>query len=111
MDSIIEYQERTRRIVCAANRLKSGLVVCGARHFDTFMRNQIEAANETHAHAEQGFIDQYGHFYTREEAWLIARKNNQIIRLVGNQAGKNIEIVNSDKDIPETAELYSENLY
>lgn len=42
----------------------------------------------------QGFIDQYGKFYDREEAWCVAEKNGQIIR-----------------DCGCPGELYSENLY
>lgn len=45
---------------------------------------------------EQGFIDQHGKFYTREEAFVIAKENDQLIR----QEGWNT-----------TGRLYSENLY
>lgn len=44
--------------------------------------------------AEQGFIDQRGNFLTREEAWIIAVNNNQIIR-----------------HLSSSGVLYSENLY
>lgn len=44
---------------------------------------------------EQGFIDQHGNFYSREEAWKIAQANGQIIRRVGGDEGR----------------LFSENLY
>ena len=27
---------------------------------------------------EQGFIDQFGNFYNRQEAWIIAEKHKQI---------------------------------
>lgn len=44
----------------------------------------------------QGFIDQHGTFYTRSEAYVIAKENGQLIRQEGwNSTGK----------------LYSENLY
>lgn len=82
-------------IVCAAIRHPDGRIVCGARHFDDVMRSQIGRRN---AHdwvaADQGFIDQFGHFHTREEAWEIAHRNQQIRRNVS---------------IPGT--LYSENIY
>lgn len=83
------------RIVCAANKLASGLIVCGARHHDKVMNAQIKAANETFVNEIQGFIDQHGVFYTRQEAWVIAEKNDQIIRRCGGDDGK----------------LFSENLY
>lgn len=86
-----------RRVVCAANRdKKSGLIVCGARHYDTVMQPQIVLLGCTQfGDMEQGFIDQWGVFMTREEAWVVAEAANQIIRRVGGDGKK----------------LYSENLY
>ena len=81
-------------IVCAANR-KDGIIVCGARHFDSIMRNQIERMGMDSKNWEQGFIDQKGNFLTREEAHKIASENNQIKRRCGGDENK----------------LYSENLY
>jgi hypothetical protein len=43
---------------------------------------------------EQGFIDQHGVFYSREQAWEIAEFRNQIVR-----------------ELPATGKLYSEHLY
>lgn len=80
-------------IVCAAIKLDNH-IICGARHFDSIMRNTIQALNIKHFHAEQGFIDQYCRFYTREEAYKIAVAKGQIRR---------------DHDI--TGRLFSEHLY
>lgn len=44
---------------------------------------------------EDGFIDQFGNFLTREEAYVIAIANNQMRRVFHDQEGS----------------LYSENLY
>lgn len=44
---------------------------------------------------DEGFIDQFGNFLTREEAHVIAVKQNQIIRRCGGDESR----------------LYSENLY
>ena len=82
-------------VVCAAIR-KGERIICGARHFDSVMREQINAS-EGIAHwrgAEQGFIDQKCQFITREDAWILAEKEGQIRRNVA----------------PEGT-LYSENLY
>jgi len=49
---------------------------------------------------EQGFIDQYGNFLTRKEAWVIAKRQNQIMRYVGNQSSESVDDI-----------LWSENLY
>jgi len=72
-------------IVCAANRNKNnGRIVCGARHFDPIMRAQIEASEGfvSWRNSDQGFIDQFGRFYDRWEAWKIAEKNGQIKKKV-----------------------------
>jgi len=47
---------------------------------------------------EEGFIDQHGRFYNRQDAWMIAALNDQIIRRVGG-------------DGPEQHGLFNENLY
>ena len=69
-------------IVCAANRWE-GVIVCGARHFDDIMRMQIGALHQNNkpdysGDWEQGFIDQWGNFHTREEALVIATEAGQI---------------------------------
>lgn len=73
-------------IVCAANKHKeTGTIFCGARHFDNPMRGQIKAAGYKFTGYEQGFIDQFGRFYDRKEAWIIAEKNGQIKRISGTK--------------------------
>lgn len=91
-----------QRVVCAAVRNReSGVVICGARHYDQVMRLAInslvtdEDARKKWYHSEQGFIDQFGAFLTRQEAWMIAFGEDQIRRRVGSDDGH----------------LYSENLY
>lgn len=73
-------------IVCAACwNFESGTMLAGARHFDMVMVSQLEAMDECLLAAinkqwEQGFIDQFGTFYTREEALKIAKENGQFKR-------------------------------
>ena len=82
-------------VVCAANRhLDTGRIICGARHWDAIMRSQVLPGESRRW--EQGFINQFGEFLTRKEAWVIAAKNKQIRRFC--YAG-------------QTGTLYSENLY
>lgn len=86
------------RIVCAANKHPTkGTIVCGARHYDNVMRAAIKEMGDREEwfDCEQGFIDQYGNFYTREEAYVVAKENGQIVRRCGGDNGK----------------LFSENLY
>ena len=92
------------RIICAANRiiLSNGqiAIVAGARHWDKVMHNVVDCMDKEMMELEQGFIDQYGNFYGREEAWVIAETNGQIIRRVGG-----------DTTLEGNGRLFSENLY
>lgn len=88
-----------RRVVCAANRY-CAVVVTSARHGDALMHQQMALLSpliqpKCFSMWEQGFIDQWGVFMTREEAWGVAKKASQIRKRVGGD----------DK------RLYSENLY
>lgn len=64
-------------IVCAANKLPSGVILCGARHWDSVMCAQADAMGVTGGDEEQGFINQFGEFKTRDEAMEVVRKNGQ----------------------------------
>lgn len=73
-------------IVCAANKHPTnGRIICGARHYDAAMRSQMEAAEgfASWRGCEQGFIDQFCQFYTREEAKILAEKNGQVKHSIG----------------------------
>lgn len=89
------------RIVCSANKLSNGVILIGIRHWDSHMHYQRslmvdddKAPELTKGHI-QGFLDQFGKFYTREEAYIVAEKNSQIIRNLNHSTNK----------------LYSEHLY
>ncbi len=86
-----------QRIICAAIKHKLvKIIIIGPRHYDKLMSSQIKVSDYIGwANADQGFIDQHGTFLTREEAYIVANENNQIIRRVGGDEGK----------------LFSENLY
>lgn len=95
-----------RRVVCAAVRSYSDqLIICSARHFDNITRETIMALDEERGAGEweQGFINTWGEFLTREEAWIVACANNQILKYVGSQT--------PDDFGKEGVKLYSENLY
>lgn len=85
-------------VVCAALRNKKGQIICGPRHFDSIMCGQIKATRLKWNKAEQGFVDQFGKFLNRMEAWYVAYPNGQIVRRCGNDGPKGIG-------------LFSENLY
>lgn len=82
-------------VVCAANR-KEGIIFCGARHCDSVMRSQSQARNMKLTNCEQGFINQFGEFLTRKEAFKIVQENNQHF--------------NAERNGSKT-ELFSEGLY
>ena len=84
-----------RRVVCAANMFPDGTIILGARHWDPLMCQQANALGIKGGTEEQGFIDQWRVFMTREEAWLVAEAAGQIIYR-GNWG---------------SGVLYSENLY
>ena len=76
-------------IVCAANRHReTGVIFCGARHFDNLMRGQIKAAGYKFTGYEQGFITQFQQFVTREEAYKIAAARGQISNPNGGNGDK-----------------------
>lgn len=94
------------RIVCAANSDSKGNVILGIRHCDFHMRESMKLhameANllkiKTSNFYIQGFVDQFGIFYTRTDAWKIASAAGQILRRCGG-------------DDANGGTLYSENLY
>ena len=72
-----------RRVVCAAIRASDGEVLFGVRHYSKDMHKQIESRFDgkkfiRRGDADQGFVDQYGCFMSREEAWLVAEKSGQL---------------------------------
>ncbi len=92
-------QVHLNKIVCAANLFDDGVIVIGARHYDTIMHATIDLlGDKIKGRPIQGFIDKFGVFHTRKEAWKIAVQADQIFRRCGGD----------DKD---NGTLYSENLY
>lgn len=86
------------RIVCAACRHED-IIIVGPRHWDATMHRTAELMRVGgKMHFEQGFISQFGDFYNREEAMLIAKTAGQTIDIERGCGG-------DDK------ELYSEGLY
>lgn len=94
-----------RFVVCAACRY-GDLIICGARHFDKVMHSQLKQLREdklfefeSAGRADQGFIDQYGVFMTREEAFIVARDAGQL------------NVRRSKTPHEGSTELFSEDLY
>jgi hypothetical protein len=84
--------------VCAALRHANGDLILGPRHFDSTMHKQIEQyklMNVSWKTAEQGFIDTWGDFLTREDALQRAVETGQL----------------TEKKTHPPHKLYSEDLY
>ena len=73
------------------------------------MREQIASSDkdEKWVNAEQGFIDQFGDFLTREEAWKIADSMGQIRRPTGFETF----LCPRKANVGDDGILFSENLY
>lgn len=99
--------EEKRRVVCAANRLElpdgRRVVVMSVRHCDhTYVataENIMTRAQLSLQRPEQGFVDNYGAWLTRAEAWVVAEAANQILFEAPWNTKDGVKI------------LYSENLY
>lgn len=102
------YYDPTERIVCAANKY-GDVILCGVRHGSEDMYSLWGKVEEFDScffdcweQHEQGFITSKYRWVSRTEAWKIALKQRQIVRLVGNQTSQSAY---------EETELFSENLY
>lgn len=79
------------RIVCAALRNKEypEVIVIGPRHYDNVMRTRVRERtdlNPLNMYWDQGFIDQFGNFFSREAAL----QNLTIIRTLGNEGSRKL---------------------
>lgn len=101
-------------IVCAANKITfadgSEQILLGARHWDQMMHNHWQSLDPNlgllnrKVSEVQGFIDQCGVFFTREDAWAVAENAGQIKYRVGSDEY-------TDKNGEQRFRLFSENLY
>lgn len=93
-----------RRVVCAALRAQNGRLLLGIRHYSRDMHEQISHRADGHLFKhihdpDQGFVDQFGVYMTREEAYGIALESGQLWR--PEACGSSID----------GHKLYSEGLY
>lgn len=92
-------QQVLQRVVCAAARIDVDKIICSPRHYDSTFHAIVDMLPEENRaewyHGEEGFVNQFGKFLDRHEAYKIAKAANQIIFRCGGDEGK----------------LFSENLY
>lgn len=93
-----------RRVVCAAIRAADGELLLGIRHYSPDMHRQIDMRTDGHKfktrHDEdQGFVDQWGKWMSREEAYWVAKDTDRLA--FPDECGDGL-------DGPK---LYSEGLY
>lgn len=80
------------RVVCAAIKMPSGMILCGVRHCDEIMYEQN--SRQPMFEGIQGFIDNRGNFLDRYEAMQLAESARQLI-----------------KKTPPEDRLFSEDIY
>lgn len=90
-------------IICSAIKYKD-MIIAGRRHGDAFQTLENLLSPVSYKAIERkdlisGFIDNYGDFHTRAEAWVVAEKAEQILFGKGTQ------------DPTETPLLISEHLF
>jgi hypothetical protein len=73
--------KRQSIVVCAACK-HDDLILCSARHWDRAMNKQLKTLKKLGSELkssqfEQGFIDQFGEFLTREEAFEVVKESGQ----------------------------------
>lgn len=77
----LERFHEIRRVSMAAN-IVDGHLIIGNRHFCPLMTNQIDLLGlDSHKHGiryDQGFVDQWGIYMSREEAFIVAKERGQI---------------------------------
>lgn len=92
--------KKPRQIVVAAACKHGATVLVGPRHWDRVIRAQYDRLGAQYrapiGYFEQGFLDQFGDFLTREDALRIAKESGQALDMDRN---------NSD------TQLFSEGLY
>jgi hypothetical protein len=93
-----------RRVVCAAIRAADGSLLLGIRHYSRDMHVQIESRHDGHKFIrrngdDQGFVDQWGVYMTRGEAYKVAEASGQVLH--PGYCGNTLDGL----------ELYSEGLY
>ena len=67
-----------QRVVCAACKWPDGVVVTGIRHFSPDMRlTAARMGRSPVGRVEGGFVDQWGNWLTRQEAYEIAERQGQ----------------------------------
>jgi hypothetical protein len=77
----LEHFHEIRRVSMAAN-IVDGHLIIGNRHFCPLMEMQIDGLQlDYHKHNiryDQGFVDQWGIYMSRGEAWGVAKARGQI---------------------------------
>lgn len=82
---VAQPAQEARRIVCAAIRAANGDLILGIRHYSQDMHYQISNRPDGHRFEnrhddDQGFVNTWGEYLTRKQAYIVAQRNNQIIR-------------------------------
>ena len=108
IDAAIKQREKERKstsinqvVVCAAIRSSEGYIICGVRHYDYLMRDQLaNSLQDWKGPIEQGFVDQRGNFLTREEASSLLRAEGRLSSVAaGVKANYLVKIYTDQEDL------------
>jgi hypothetical protein len=103
-DCPLRGHRKQQRVVCAAIRAADGELLLGIRHYSPDMQRQIQQRVDGNKFMhrldeDQGFVDQFGNWLNRHQAWIVADEADQI---------KDRTYIGKSLDGPK---LYSEALY
>jgi hypothetical protein len=77
-----ERFDNVQRVVSMAACIVDGHLIVGNRHFCPIMRMTLDNLNVDYSKhdvgTDQGFVDQWGVYMGREEAWVVAKAAGQI---------------------------------
>lgn len=77
--SVIHYDDGKEHVHQPLN-IKTGFVVCGRRHHNIFYSVYvINGNNKLDDYATQGFLTRNNLFLNRQEAYILAKENGQLI--------------------------------
>lgn len=102
-------------ILCSAINY-NGIIICGRRHGDCYeiLESLVPnlSENELPDRTKQGFLTSTNRYVGRQEAWKIAKDNNQIVHgLVASDHDNDILLQGLHPKEKPVSELISENLY
>lgn len=81
-DTPVWERNNVQRVVSMAANVVDGYLIIGNRHFCPLMQMQIDLlglmCQNHNVRTQQGFVDQWGVYMNRKNAWIVAKEAGQI---------------------------------